>query len=476
MKKDTLSIEDFGPIKKANIDINSLTIFIGPNSSGKSYSSLLIHSLLNSFNSFGSNLYSKIRQDSINQFIKNDDDNTMEFKESLSEYINSKPKFSDESFKFSTEKFKIILENSFGQVLNKLIEDKLKGNFSIKLNKLNRLNKHPFKFSFNKNSFINDNGKLHLNEFDVDFNKVKDEGLSNENETISSFKINEQHISIKLNYILWDKFFENKNEYFTEVIFMMIVSSVMDTFNQSSYYLSAVGDELFKDINNFIANDIKDTLNLTNVQKELLVNFLKVEHDMNLGPFYKIANELEHELLSGEFQIKKDELKEEIIFIEDKYNMEFELKLTSSSIRELTPLIIYLKFFLQKGNTLIIEEPENHIHPKNQLILVKYLVKAINKGLNIIITTHSDYIVEKFNNFIRLGNANKKLFKKLGYEKNNILNYENVSIYNFKKESEYSYITEPIEINETGFDENSFYEVNNELYDETVDIIDAKKK
>ena len=37
---------------------------------------------------------------------------------------------------------------------------------------------------------------------------------------------------------------------------MMIVSSVMDTFNKTSYYLPAAGNELFKDINKFISNVI----------------------------------------------------------------------------------------------------------------------------------------------------------------------------------------------------------------------------
>ncbi|WP_458453059.1 hypothetical protein [Methanobrevibacter sp.] len=50
-----------------------------------------------------------------------------------------------------------------------------------------------------------------------------------------------------------------------------------------------------------------------------------------------------------------------------------------------------------------------------------------------------------------------------------------MSIYKFKKVDNYSYIAESIDINETGFDEDSFYEVNNELYDESVDIIDAEK-
>ena len=426
MKKDNLLIENFGPIKKANIDISPLTIFIGPNSSGKSYSSLLIHSLINSLKTFGSDSYEKIEKDSIKKFLENDDELTKEFKELLVKYVNSEPKFSDESFKYPIEKFKIILEKSFGQVFNKHVEDKIKGNFSNDLNKLNQFNKYPFKFSINNNSFINKNGKLVLDKFCIDFDNIIDNRLSNKNENIILFEINEDYISIKLNYIIWHNFFEDK-EFFTEVIFMMATSSIFNSLNQTSYYLSAVGDELFKDINNLIANDVNGSINLSTVQKELLVNFLKIKKDMEQGPFYNIANELEHELLDGEFQIKEDELKEEIIFIDNEYEMEFELKLTSSSIRELTPLIIYLKYFLKKGNTLIIEEPENHIHPKNQLILVKYLVKAINEGLNIIITTHSDYIVEKFNNFIRLGNANDEIFEKLEYDKS-IISKKNQNI------------------------------------------------
>ena len=69
-----LLIKNFGPIKKADITISPLTILIGPNSSGKSYSALLIHSILNSFNNLGLNLYELIRQDSVKRFLKNDDD------------------------------------------------------------------------------------------------------------------------------------------------------------------------------------------------------------------------------------------------------------------------------------------------------------------------------------------------------------------------------------------------------------------
>ena len=472
--RNKLYIKNFGPIEEANINITPLTIFIGPNSSGKSYSSLLIHSLLNSFNKLGLNLYSKIRQDSVNKFLENNDEFSRELKDSLKEYMLSKPKLSDEPFKFPAKNFEKILENSFGQIFKQIVEEKLKGNFTNNLNKLNRLQEFAFEFTFNQNSFINKNGNLKLTKYYVNFDKVKNEGLSNEDDNIASFEIDENFLYIKLDYLLWHNFFK-KDEYFIEAVFMKIVSSVMDTFNQSSFYLSAMGDELFKDMNYFISDRINRDLHFSNIQKELITTFLKLEKHTECGPYYNLACALEQELLGGSLYIKKGEIKDELIFLDKSYNMELELGLTSSSIRELSFLIIHLKYFIQKGDTLIIEEPENHIHPKNQLILVKFLVKAINQGVNIIITTHSDYIIEKFNNFIRLGNANEEFVKKSGYEKSNILNHEKVSIYNFKKEGKYSYTAKSININETGFDEDSFNEVNNELYEESVDIIDAEK-
>ena len=154
--------------------------------------------------------------------------------------------------------------------------------------------------------------------------------------------------------------------------------------------------------------------------------------------------------------------------------MEFELSLISSSVHELIPFIIYLKYYLNKSDVLIIEEIENHLHPENQLILVKYIVKAINNGLNIILTTHSDYIIEKINNLIYLGNCKKSVFNQLNYDDDCILDYDDVKLYNFKRNGEYNYMPYNVEINFTGFTDENFKEVVDELYDESDIMIDNK--
>lgn len=303
MKTNSIQIKNFGPIKEADINITPLTIFIGQNSSGKSFSALLIHSLLNTFDKLGFNQYNKVRNESVQLFLQNNNEEFRQFKYLLNKYVESQPKLSDDPFKFPTDKLKIILEESFGQVLKDLVEEKIKGNFNNKLKKLNRLNRFPFEFVFNNSVFTNQKGNLVLEKYNVNIDNVKNESLFRDEDRICSFKIDDEYISINLDYILWNNFFDRDN-FFSETIFMMIVSAVMDTFKQSSYYLPAAGDEILKDVHNYVSQDINGRLNPSTVEKELLTNFLKSK-DLNPGPFYGLADELEQEILGGKLEFKR---------------------------------------------------------------------------------------------------------------------------------------------------------------------------
>ena len=65
-----LKINNFGPIKNANLEIAPLTIFVGSNNSGKSFSVKLIHSLLNPFdNNYNINLPILIKP--LDGYVKN---------------------------------------------------------------------------------------------------------------------------------------------------------------------------------------------------------------------------------------------------------------------------------------------------------------------------------------------------------------------------------------------------------------------
>ena len=71
-------------------------------------------------------------------------------------------------------------------------------------------------------------------------------------------------------------------------------------------------------------------------------------------------------------------------------------------VSELAPVVLYLRYAVQPGDLLIIEEPEAHLHPEMQAIFTRQLVAAIQSGIRILITTHSEWILEELANLVRL--------------------------------------------------------------------------
>jgi predicted ATPase len=117
------------------------------------------------------------------------------------------------------------------------------------------------------------------------------------------------------------------------------------------------------------------------------------------------------------------------------------------------------------------EEPEAHLHPKNQRVLVKYIVRLIKQGLNFIITTHSDYILEQVANMVLLKDVPEEdRINEFGFEKDDYLDREQVGIYLFEKKEFKSYTTNEIQIGKLGIPESSFTHVIDSLYGESHNI------
>lgn len=110
----------------------------------------------------------------------------------------------------------------------------------------------------------------------------------------------------------------------------------------------------------------------------------------------------------------------------------------SSTVKSLFGLWFYLEYQAKKGDLLMIDEPELNIHPENQLRIARLLAKLVNAGIQVTISTHSDYIVREFNNLILLNEDNggallKSIRKdqKIDYTEQEFLRSEQVGIYLF---------------------------------------------
>lgn len=466
--KNNIKIKNFGPIKEANIDISPLTIFVGPNSSGKSYSACLIHSLLNPFSGKFEDIEDSISIDSLKYILNNNNEIFDEYNYKFIDYLNEDPDFSSNPFKLSVDEFDKLFYEGIGKFYLETIESNLKNNFFNNINKLNNIINSSFSVEFNGISLINDNGKLLLDNFFLETIEGSQNDLDNKGDMVLSISRDDEFVSIILNpiYLNLSKL---DNRYVPGIIYGIISQAFISNLVENSYYIPASSYTISNHLNSVLSHEINGNVNSSKLDKELMSLLLNNETP-DEGFFKDIAIELSKEILGGVLQFNN--VDEGIKFIDEENGIEFDFKSLSSSVKELTSFIKYLFDLSNEDDFLIIEEPENHLHPENQRILVKYLVKLINNGLNIILTTHSDYILEQFNNFIRLGKVNEDKLSELGYSNENVLDYEDVKIYNFKKESDYLYVPKEVDVNETGFIDENFSEVTDELYNESVDIID----
>lgn len=71
------------------------------------------------------------------------------------------------------------------------------------------------------------------------------------------------------------------------------------------------------------------------------------------------------------------------------------IKNTASGIKVFGLLQILIgNEFVAKNTVLIFDEPENHLHPKWQLKLAQMLVKLVEKGVYVLVSSHSPYMIE----------------------------------------------------------------------------------
>ncbi len=71
-------------------------------------------------------------------------------------------------------------------------------------------------------------------------------------------------------------------------------------------------------------------------------------------------------------------------------------------------LVLYLQNLAERGNLVVIYEPELNLHPTQQASFVEFLALLVNNGLKVAITTHSPYIVEHLQNLILANDLNDK--------------------------------------------------------------------
>lgn len=152
-------------------------------------------------------------------------------------------------------------------------------------------------------------------------------------------------------------------------------------------------------------------------------------------------------------------------------NNPLAMHLSSSIVKSLVSLVFFLRHQAQAGDLLMIDEPELNLHPDNQRRVTRILAKAVNRGLRVIMSTHSDYVLREINNLILLGrdsDAIKAVREKHGYSIDELLAPDKVGPYLFRNGG-----CEAIPVTADGFEVKTIEDEINRLNEISQDIYAA---
>ena len=480
-----IEVKDFGPISSGKINLKPLTIFVGPNNAGKSYAAMLVHSIFESYTPTlprDMPFFMRLRQ---HFFAEGLDTRTFskEFLELERQIGDLKEGVELDIPKQLSEK---ITKKIFEEIYEKRLNDEIIRSYACPLKELIRIGKRSFALKINFDSYnahlTYKKGDLKIKEYpQLDTKKIVKVIWSGAGPT---FRVKEKKREILIEIGRLGE--EEKEKEFMisrliDLILEVYASEILENVAMQCYYLPAERSGILQGHKALAASIVKNAPHV-GIERLEIPKFSGIVSDFissvitlpeEKGPFYRLAQEFEKELIKGEIVVRT---LDKYIYPEIKYSFqdtEIPLHRASSTVSELAPLFLYLKYIIEPESILIIEEPEAHLHPKNQRILAKFLVRLMRKGVNIVITTHSHYLLEQLSSFILLSKIEpQRRVEKYEYGEEDFLKPDEIAAYMFdydKKSAGYKIMEVEI-TEEDGISQEEFIKIDEALYEETIKL------
>ena len=354
-----LSIRNVGKLKEADVEINGITVITGENDTGKSTVGKVLWSVFNGFYEINEKVYKEKVSELekiVDKLMKENgyDKITDNFKDFFGIFDRTEEKIAIELLKnnknYSENEIKIIINNykkdlKIGNILNFVqeINDTLKISDEeiIKVIVSRVMNKE----FHNQINAIFSKEKMNIGEINL---KIKEKEIE--------LKIENNEISDVKNYFLI-----NKETMYIDNPFILDSYDFDDENHQTH-----LATNVFSENENSVISEIKIKKKLNNIYQKL------------------------NSVLSGEILENKNSK-----FVYRKNGEDIDLKNLSTGLKTFAIIKMLLQNgTLEENGTIILDEPEIHLHPEWQLKFAELIVLLQKEfGMHILLTTHSPYFV-----------------------------------------------------------------------------------
>ena len=139
--------------------------------------------------------------------------------------------------------------------------------------------------------------------------------------------------------------------------------------------------------------------------EDAIAHAMGQKDDQSNEQMKEIADALERDVLTGQIQARRamPSAYPEFVYRARGTTQDIRLSRASSMVTELAPVILFLRGAVNRGDMLLIEEPEAHLHPAAQTRMAVALARLVRAGVRVVVTTHSDWLLQEIGNLIREG-------------------------------------------------------------------------
>ena len=354
-----LTINNIGKLKSSEVVIDGITVITGENDTGKSTVGKVLWSVFNGFYEIDEKVYNEKVSELekiIDEIIKeNVYKNLSTDYNSFFEIFNSTGKkiaveFLKENKDYSEDEIKIIINNykkdlkienisKFVQEINETLKISDKEIIKVIVSRIMNKEFH------NQINAVFSKEKMNIGEISL---KIKDKKID--------LKIENNEISDVQNYFLI-----NKETMYIDNPF------ILDSYDfEDENHQTHLATNVFSENENSVISEIKVKKKLNNIYQKL------------------------NSVLSGEILENKNSK-----FVYRKNGEDIDLKNLSTGLKTFAIIKMLLQNgTLEENGTIILDEPEIHLHPEWQLKFAELIVLLQKEfGMHILLTTHSPYFL-----------------------------------------------------------------------------------
>ena len=405
-----LNVKNFGPIEKAEVDLRPLTVFVGESNTGKTYLAALIYALHQNFRDISQFPWTRHVAYYFRSIRRTRDPHPQNRQEEIEQEmleVLEKLNTPERHFKFSD------LPQQVSTRLESILTNQ--ENFTYELQRCFDLESASKLIRFTGHQNNEMKISLAVREGDQTCWDFEARAAGSADPTITGH-INPDMILLDAKDPLHQATFNETSD--VERLFEILSKRRWRTVD--SYYLPAARSGIMESRDVLATALIKRATRIgldhleVSTFSGMIADFLEQifqygERNRSSTKISRVAEQLETDLLEGKIEVERatPEAYPQFLYRPEQSKDGLRMSHASAMVSELAPLVLFLRGVVGPGDLLIIEEPESHLHPNAQTKIAQTFARLVRAGVRVLITTHSNYLLQQIGNLIREGELQK---------------------------------------------------------------------